>query len=650
MTIEEKTKNIKSFLANFPNHKIQYLPDSDLPGMPTAKVSEIFRIDEAETMQAQFHGVFFSVNGFNQRRVKKDLVSVNAYFVDLDIKKEVDVISPEKYKELKTRALNKLTGAILQPHYITETKNGYQAIWLISDQPDEAEYIRIEKELISYFEADPGGTSVTKVLRLPNFYHLKNPNDPFLCKLVLNNFKNPKYTTDRIVEKFKLSLPEKKVEPQQPASASVFAVPIKSVVEKTANMIGIKINYKNNTDGSLQIIENGEITSGFISSQGDFVSSASGKDRQGNHLGIAKYYLNKVGNKNYSTQELIKIIRNIEKIQNQPAINEVNISDHILEYGALLSMKLNDIGFIIDDLIPATGITMLQGHPDAHKSWLALYFTFCIITGNKVFGVHSVKQINILIVNVDDDLPIIRSRLKKLGLTEDHSYKLYIWSKAGFDILAYGEQLKKITKEKNIAFIIFDTFRDIHDSDENASQEMSKVMKVLKEIATNCSILLIHHQNKDGKNGLLSGRGSTVITGSLISLLSAQRYEKDNVMQIKQLKNKLREKVKPFAVRLIDEGNQLKFILIKSKKEIPLEEVSSTIEEEIKKTGSHFFKKELLEKVKKETNYTSTSIDKAFETLEKNNVIEKDSKKYQYNKIGYRLVSSKSNSLQPQPP
>ena len=601
-------------------------------------------------MQAQFHGVYFSVNGFKHKRTKEDLLNFNGYYVDLDIKKETDTLSPEKCQELKTGALNKLTGAPLQPHCIVETKNGYQAVWLISDQLDKSTYIQIEKELISYFGADKAGTSVTKILRLPGFYHLKNPNEPFLCKLVINNFDQEKFTSDLIVEKFGFSLAEEKAEPQLAGSSSSFTVPIKTVIEKTAGMVGIKIDFRKNPDGSEQIIENGEMTSGFISSRGEFVESASGKERRGNNLGIAKYYLNVAGNNNYSVRELYEIIRSLEN--NEPLVKceEFDIYDYIIDYSSLLSMKLNQAEFIIDDILPEKGITMLQGHPDSYKSWLALYFSYCIITKKKVFDVYGVKQINILIVNVDDNIDTIKDRLANLELNEKNTNKLYFWGKPNFDILEHRDLLKKITKDKNIGLIIFDTFRDIHEKDENDSYQMSLVMKALKELAIDCSVLLIHHQNKDSKSGLLSGRGSTAIAGSLVSLLSAKNNNTDKTIQITQLKNKLRGKIKPFFIIFSAKKRPFKFYITQDKQKPLLDEVCQKIIKEAEKIEGHFQKDVIVEKTKEQYKIPITAIKKAFSYLIKENVIARENKNYSSNRKYYILVSSKTSSSPPQPP
>jgi hypothetical protein len=263
---------------------------------------------------------------------------------------------------------------------------------------------------------------------------------------------------------------------------------------------------------------------------------------------------------------------------------------------------------------------------------------------------HKVNQSNVLIINVDDYLPVIRERLTKLGLVGDLTHILHIWKEDNFNILKSGEQIKSFVEDKNIKLIIFDTFRDIHQANENDSQDMNVVMQMLKSISRLCSVLLIHHLNKDNNNNMLSGRGSTLIPGSLISLLTVQWVAKDNAVKISPQKNKIRKKLSPFLVRLTNEDGNLKFIPVNGKDETPIEDVYKKVTDEVTNAEKIFFKKELIEKIKVETTFTVASIEKALDLLEKNKVIERDPTKHQFNKIGYRLVSLNSSSSPPQPP
>ncbi len=89
-------------------------------------------------------------------------------------------------------------------------------------------------------------------------------------------------------------------------------IPIDLVIRHVAEQVGISVEFTSNPNGSRQIVENGHVTSGYISSQGNFCYSASGKPRRGNPIIIAEYYLNYIGKLNLSRKEIAQLILTIK--------------------------------------------------------------------------------------------------------------------------------------------------------------------------------------------------------------------------------------------------------------------------------------------------------------------------------------------------
>ena len=80
------------------------------------------------------------------------------------------------------------------------------------------------------------------------------------------------------------------------------------VICHVAERVGISVDFISNPNGSRQIVENGRITSGYISNRGNFCDSASGKHRRGNPIIVAEYYLNHIGKLNFSRKEIARLI------------------------------------------------------------------------------------------------------------------------------------------------------------------------------------------------------------------------------------------------------------------------------------------------------------------------------------------------------
>jgi hypothetical protein len=65
---------------------------------------------------------------------------------------------------------------------IVETKNGFHMYWPIRNGSLD-NFVPIQKALVQKFSSDPRITNVSRAMRVPGFYHMKDPDDPFLVKV-----------------------------------------------------------------------------------------------------------------------------------------------------------------------------------------------------------------------------------------------------------------------------------------------------------------------------------------------------------------------------------------------------------------------------------------------------------------------------------
>lgn len=198
---------VSQFLLSFHGSIFCLIPDAD--SVKHLPVTHTTVIDPAK--QVEGYGIFYSVNGFTQsgnglKRTLQSLTTVNAFYVDIDYPKEIRGLinesDPDSLRELyifkrdTLESLSELSMEGMGPSYIIETKNGYHAIWCLeapivyADLPDQkkmnlqAGYVRIEQAIIRRFNGDSNAHDLTRVLRLPNTWHIKNPKHPFLTKIV----------------------------------------------------------------------------------------------------------------------------------------------------------------------------------------------------------------------------------------------------------------------------------------------------------------------------------------------------------------------------------------------------------------------------------------------------------------------------------
>jgi putative DNA primase/helicase len=166
------------------------------------------------------YGLFFSVNGFSEETRRQDyLTNLNAVFCDIDFPKtkkdktDVESFKNDVIKELSTFDLS------LIPTAIVKTKNGLHVYWVL-DQPiklmdipkedDRTKLLQrwrtVIERVIARFNADPQAKDVTRVLRIPETLHLKDPTDPYLCSLFFFQPDN-NYTLEQLEKGFLTPLP-----------------------------------------------------------------------------------------------------------------------------------------------------------------------------------------------------------------------------------------------------------------------------------------------------------------------------------------------------------------------------------------------------------------------------------------------------------
>lgn len=143
--------------------------DSDL----ALKRRGAFKVTRSEAihLQVEGYGIFVAVNEFKDGiRKVENLTKINAWAIDIDSGSKNDMISRLK------------KGPI--PSLVVETKRGYQAYWQAKDATPEAwNSIQVDR-LVPFYGADANARDLARILRMPGFYHMKDPKNPFLVQKV----------------------------------------------------------------------------------------------------------------------------------------------------------------------------------------------------------------------------------------------------------------------------------------------------------------------------------------------------------------------------------------------------------------------------------------------------------------------------------
>ena len=161
----------EKMLDSFPNHKYRYIDQTGLGRKPVSS-NEI-----KEELNINGYEAYFTVNGFNDcdDNTKDECINLNAFFIDIDGRKDLAEI--EKIKEK------------LEPTFITETKNGYHCYWLLDEPIYKAEvenwndiidyWEKVELSIVNTLKADPKVKDVTRILRQPDTFYWKKSEEAF---------------------------------------------------------------------------------------------------------------------------------------------------------------------------------------------------------------------------------------------------------------------------------------------------------------------------------------------------------------------------------------------------------------------------------------------------------------------------------------
>jgi RecA-family ATPase len=271
--------------------------------------------------------------------------------------------------------------------------------------------------------------------------------------------------------------------------------------------------------------------------------------------------INKLSDTPLKVKELQKVIRaELKKKKQQNKLINKNNPLEITSSKALLKTNF-DKEWIIKDLLPADGLTILSGRPGNFKTWVTLYFAICISEGSSVFGVFKTKKANVLIIDEEDSGVLIKDRLEKLGIKKETEINLSIMIGFKADNEEKMNVLIKEIQKRNIKVVIIDSLIRIHSGDENSAKDMANLFTQISRLKkAGVTVLINHHHRKSQNNqdsDSQSMRGSVDILAALDCHMMINK--KDNDLIIKQTKNRYQPEIKPFTITPTKTDNGINF-------------------------------------------------------------------------------------------
>jgi len=250
----------------------------------------------------------------------------------------------------------------------------------------------------------------------------------------------------------------------------------------------------------------------------------------------------------------------------------------VLDWEQLKNYECPSYRWRVQNLIQDKKIIVVAGSSAVYKSWLLLYMGLCVAKGVPFLDNFPVEQGDVLYIDRENSIPELQNRAEmiangmgistkdKLGIYFLSEQSLYLNEQEDIDFVA------NFIKEKNIKFVVIDTYRRVVDFEENDANMVSLFFTgILKPICerTGVSMAMIHHHKKgksehDEKELL---RGSSDLVNFVDGVIQITR--KGSKIIVKQTKNRSGKEIDAFEVNIkTDEEEYFKFEYMGQKQDL----------------------------------------------------------------------------------
>lgn len=209
-------------------------------------------------------------------------------------------------------------------------------------------------------------------------------------------------------------------------------------------------------------------------------------------------------------------------------LSDTNTLDfpEIKSLSQVLEMKLPPLRFLIDDILPETGTTLIAGPPKIGKSYTLLQMLKDMLLEKNVAAYYFAGE---------DGFRRIQTRAIQLGLTQGS-----LWLHCGLENpISRADYLDYISrwleKNSNCKVLFLDTMEKvIIPKQKREYGDWVSDLQPWNELAKdkNVQIVMVHHTNKGENKGIESILGSTGIAASFETLMIMQRDSNNITLQV----------------------------------------------------------------------------------------------------------------------
>jgi len=206
--------------------------------------------------------------------------------------------------------------------------------------------------------------------------------------------------------------------------------------------------------------------------------------------------------------------------------------------------------WLLDPFLPTKSISLLDGPSCVGKSFFVLEMAYALASGSNFLGISKATQpTNVLYMSAEETKYRLLKRIKNIAQhypeTENFVWLTTLDEKFKLTSRLFEKDFKQIkpTRTVNVLnkliekyeskLVVFDSLVNFYGLDENSTEDAFIFYEFLKNLIKNygCSVLLLHHQNKEamknGSSGAGSFRGSSVFREQARTRITMTRVDKN---------------------------------------------------------------------------------------------------------------------------
>ncbi len=191
--------------------------------------------------------------------------------------------------------------------------------------------------------------------------------------------------------------------------------------------------------------------------------------------------------------------------------------------GALLEEPEESHSWVVQDMLPTSGVSILVAKPKVGKSTEARNLALCVARGTQYLGRETTKG-KVIYLALEEKRSEVQRHFANMGATKEDLIFVHVGAAPENAILVLQELIKE---HKPILVIIDPLFLLIRVEDANDYAKMTRALAPLRDIARDgdCHILTTHHHTKMDRSGGDGILGSTAIFGAVDTAIIMKKRE-----------------------------------------------------------------------------------------------------------------------------